>query len=48
MEYPDGKKKGFGTVRFSKEEEAQEAINRLNGVELQGRDLDVRMDAKAH
>lgn len=48
MEYPDGKKKGFGTVRFSKEEEAQEAIKRLNGVELQGRDLEVRMDAKAH
>ena len=48
MEYPDGKKKGFGTVRFSKEEEAQKAIKRLNGVELQGRDLEVRLDAKAH
>lgn len=48
MEYPDGKKKGFGTVRFSKEEEAADAIARLNGVELQGRELEVRMDAKAH
>lgn len=48
MEYPDGKKKGFGTVRFFKEEDAKDAIDRLNGVELQGRDLEVRMDAKAH
>jgi RNA recognition motif-containing protein len=48
MEYPDGKKKGFGIIRFSSEKEAQEAIDRLNGVELQGRDLEVRMDAKAH
>lgn len=47
MEYPDGKKKGFGTVRFFKEEDAQEAIDRLNGVELQGRDLEVRMDNRA-
>ena len=48
MEYPDGKKKGFGTVRFFKEEDAQDAIDRLNGVELQGRELEVRLDAKAH
>jgi RNA recognition motif-containing protein len=47
MEYPDGKKKGFGLIRFSNQEEAQEAIDSLNGVELQGRDLEVRMDAKA-
>jgi len=48
MEYADGKKKGFGTVRFFKEEDAQDAIDRLNGVELQGRKLEVRLDAKAH
>jgi RNA recognition motif-containing protein len=48
MEYPDGKKKGFGIIRYSKQEEAQEAIDRLNGVELEGRDLEVRMDAKTH
>lgn len=47
MEYPDGRKKGFGTVRFFREEDAQDAIDRLNGVDLQGRDLEVRMDAKA-
>lgn len=48
MEYPDGKKKGFGTVRFFKEEDAQEAIEKLNGVELQGRDLEVRLDNRAN
>ena len=47
MEYPDGRKKGFGTVRFFREDDAQDAIDRLNGVELQGRELEVRMDAKA-
>lgn len=47
MEYPDGRKKGYGTVRFFKEEDAQDAIDRLNGVELQGRDLEVRLDNRA-
>ena len=46
MEYPDGKKKGFGTVRFFKAEDAKDAIDRLNGVELQGRELEVRIDHK--
>jgi RNA recognition motif-containing protein len=46
MEYPDGKKKGFGTVRFFKAEDANDAIDRLNGVELQGRELEVRIDHK--
>lgn len=46
-EAPDGKKKGFGTVRFTNADDAAAAIDQLNGVELQGRELNVRIDAKA-
>lgn len=42
-----GRSKGFGTVRFMKKEEAERAIATLNGVEFQGRPLDVRLDNKA-
>jgi len=48
MEAPDGRKKGFGFVRFSNEEDANNAIKELNGVELQGRALEVRLDHKAN
>lgn len=48
MEAPDGRKKGFGTVRFYRQKDAQNAIRRLNGVELQGRRLEVRLDHKAN
>lgn len=48
METPDGKKKGFGTVRFFSKSDAEAAIARMNGVELQGRALDVRLDNKAN
>lgn len=44
---PDGRKKGFGTVRFYKADDATKAIETLNGVELQGRDLEVRHDNKS-
>jgi len=47
MEHPDGRKKGFGTVRFSDAEDAENAIDELHGVELQGRELEVRFDSKA-
>lgn len=47
METPDGRKKGFGTVRFSSTAEAEAAISSLNGIELQGRALEVRLDHKA-
>ncbi len=47
IEGPDGRKKGFGTVRFSKATDASKAIETLNGVELQGRQLEVRHDNKA-
>jgi len=45
-EGPDGKKKGFGTVRFFDAKDASNAIEQLNGMELQGRDLLVRIDNK--
>eukprot|EP00541_Cyclophora_tenuis_P014156 CAMPEP_0116560166 /NCGR_PEP_ID=MMETSP0397-20121206/10825_1 /TAXON_ID=216820 /ORGANISM="Cyclophora tenuis, Strain ECT3854" /LENGTH=365 /DNA_ID=CAMNT_0004086065 /DNA_START=187 /DNA_END=1284 /DNA_ORIENTATION=- len=47
METPEGRKKGFGTVRFGSAAEAEAAISQLNGVELQGRTLEVRLDHKA-
>jgi RNA recognition motif-containing protein len=39
-------KVGFGIVRFSNKEDAEKAITALNGVEFQGRTLDVRLDGK--
>jgi len=47
IEGPDGRKKGFGTVRFYKADDATKAIETLNQVELQGRQLEVRHDNKA-
>ncbi|CAB9509256.1 Uncharacterized RNA-binding protein C328.05 [Seminavis robusta] len=46
MTNAEGRSKGFGTVRFMKEKEAEAAIERLNGQELQGRTLEVRYDNK--
>jgi RNA recognition motif-containing protein len=43
-----GQSKGFGTVQFAKKEDAEAAIHRLNGSELQGRELEVRLDQKGH
>eukprot|EP00980_Cylindrotheca_fusiformis_P016600 scaffold4973_cov135-Cylindrotheca_fusiformis.AAC.18 len=37
----------FGTVRFFKEEDATKAIEKLNGIELDGSALEVRLDQKA-
>jgi RNA recognition motif-containing protein len=42
-----GRSKGIGVVRFLKKEDAENAIATLNGVEFQGRPLDVRFDNKA-
>merc|ERR1712072_1685785 len=39
-----GRSKGWGTVRFSKAEEATDAIARFGGVELAGRPMTVMMD----
>lgn len=41
-----GQSRGYGLVLFSKKEEADDAISRLNGSELQGRTLEVRPDTK--
>ncbi len=38
-----GKSRGFGFVRYGSEEEAQEALQGMNGVELDGRRLRVDM-----
>lgn len=42
-----GESRGFGTVQFYKKEDAEAAISRLNGSELQGREIEVRADQKA-
>ncbi|KAK9368739.1 hypothetical protein V1509DRAFT_622649 [Lipomyces kononenkoae] len=41
---PDGRSKGRGTVTFETAADAQNAIGRFNGYDLQGRQLDVRED----
>ena len=47
MGYPDGKKKGYGTVRYFKAEDAEKAIETLDGVQFNGRTLQVRLDNRA-
>lgn len=42
----DGRKKGFGFIRYSTAEDAQKAIKELNGVEFMGRPIEVRLDNK--
>lgn len=46
IEGRDGRKKGFGFIRYSNPNDAQNAINTLNGVEFMGRNLEVRLDNK--
>lgn len=43
-----GGSKGFGIVTFNTKEEAETAISRLDGSELQGSELEVRLDQKTH
>lgn len=40
----DGRSKGFGLVTFATPEEAENAITTLNGLDLEGRPVNVRMD----
>jgi len=40
-------RRGYGTVLFTKKEDAQAAIQKLNGVELHERTLEVRLDDRA-
>jgi Y-box-binding protein 1 len=41
---PQGRSRGFGTVRFAKEEDAHAAIEQYDQKEFNGRQLTVRMD----
>jgi RNA recognition motif-containing protein len=43
----DGRKKGFGFIRYGNAEDAAKAIADLNGVEFMGRAIEVRLDNKA-
>jgi RNA recognition motif-containing protein len=43
----DGRSRGYGTVQFSSQEEAQAAIEQFNGTELEGRKLLVKIDQYA-
>jgi RNA recognition motif-containing protein len=43
----DGRSRGYGTVQFSSEEEAQAAIEQYNGTDLEGRTLSVKLDQYA-
>jgi len=43
----DGRKKGFGFIRYSTAEDATKAMDELNGVEFMGRPIEVRLDNKA-
>jgi len=47
METPDGQSRGYGTVRFYRRKDADFAVQRLDGEELQGRKLEVKLDSKA-
>lgn len=40
-------RQGFGTVRFTKKEDAQAAIERMNGAKLHDRTLEVRLDDRS-
>lgn len=40
----DGRSKGFGTVRFESEEDASRAIERFDGFEIDGRQVQVKLD----
>lgn len=42
----DGRKKGFGIIRFHTAKDAQGAMEALNGTEFMGRSLEVRVDNK--
>ncbi|KAJ3150285.1 hypothetical protein HDU86_006676 [Geranomyces michiganensis] len=42
-----GRSKGFGIVRFQTTDEAQRAVDEVNGTELQGRNVNVRLDKYA-
>ena len=48
FQYHNGKLKGTATVRYFNAEDAQNALDTLNGVDFMGRELALRFDSKAH
>lgn len=47
MTSPDGRSKGWGTVRFTSKEAASDSIEKFHGSQLEGRTLTVFLDKKA-
>ena len=47
IEGADGRKKGFGIVKFTNVRDAEEAIRRVDGFEFKGRQIFVRFDNRA-
>lgn len=45
-EYPDGRSRGFGIIRYTTAADAWQAIERMNGMEIEGRLIEVRLDKK--
>lgn len=43
----NGKSKGCGVVRFESPEVAERACRMMNGLQLRGREIDVRIDRNA-
>ncbi|XP_027488408.1 heterogeneous nuclear ribonucleoprotein M-like [Corapipo altera] len=43
----NGKSKGCGVVRFESPEVAERACRMMNGIQLRGREIDVRIDRNA-
>lgn len=45
-EYPDGRSRGFGIIRYTNAVDALQAIERLHGLEIEGRLIEVRLDKR--
>jgi RNA recognition motif-containing protein len=43
----DGRSRGYGIIQFASQEDANLAISQLNGTELEGRVLSVKIDGFA-
>ena len=46
MEGPNGRKKGFGMVKFATEKDAEAAISKMRGFKFEGREIEVRFNKK--
>ena len=43
----NGRSRGFGHVRYETPEQADEAVRRFDGIDIDGRKIEVRIDQKA-